>query len=49
MEADGRVNLYILSEAGWSEDYPIESIVYSLNFAEKPIAGMLIAITLKGN
>ena len=37
VEADGRVNLYILSEAGWLEDYPIESIVYSLRFLlEKP-------------
>ena len=37
VEADGRVNLYILSEAGWLEDYPIECIVYSLRFLlEKP-------------
>ena len=28
----GLVNLYILSEAGWLEDYPLESVVYSLRF-----------------
>eukprot|EP00943_MAST-04B_sp_MAST-4B-sp1_P009896 g9896.t1 len=26
----GRINLYILTEAGWLEDYPLESVVYSL-------------------
>ena len=47
VEADGRVNLYILSEAGWLEDYPIECIVYSLRFLlENLVAGMLTVITL---